>query len=155
MLLYGLLKVKCYASSSMTVWMNRIFSSTAGGQHERVEVVFAHRPVDHVQRPRQRQPHLDDGVESAGAQRPPVERGAGGAKPNAADGVQRVADVQVVGERLGPVLGGMHGGVGGDEGLLPARRRAFVVMAVQRGLIVGVGIAEQLVEALRCTPATG
>ena len=43
-------------------------------QHERVEVLLAHRPVDHVQRPRQRQPHLDDGVESAGAQHSSLER---------------------------------------------------------------------------------
>ena len=54
----------CEVTSSITVWMNCIFSSTAGRQHERVQVVVAHRPVDHVQRPGQRQPHVDDRVES-------------------------------------------------------------------------------------------
>ena len=71
---------------------------------------------------------------------------AGRGETEGGRGIQGVADVQVVREGLGPVLGGMHGGVGGDVIVLPARRGALVVVPVQRGLVVGVGVAEQVAE---------
>jgi hypothetical protein len=54
--------------------------------------------------------------------------------------------VQVVGERLGPILGGMHGRIRRHVEFFPAVRRALAVMPVQRLLIVGVGVTEQLAE---------
>jgi hypothetical protein len=76
--------------------------------------------------------------------RPPtLEGGAGWSEAERRRGVQGVADVQVVREGLGPVLGGVHARIRGDVILLPARRRTVPVVPVQRRLIVGVGIAEQ------------
>ena len=134
--------------SSMTVWTNLHLLQHRGGQHERVEIVFSHRSVHHVQRPRQRQPHVDDRVKSAGAQHSSLECRGRRSETERGRGVQGVADVQVVGEGLRPVLGGVHGGVGGDEVLLPVRWRALVVVTVQRCLVVGIRVAEQLTEPL-------
>ena len=63
---------------------------------------------------------------------------ADGREPERRGGVEGVADVQIVGEGLGPVLGGMHGGVGRDVRLLPPGGRALAVVPVERGLVVGV-----------------
>src|ERR1700748_2805282 len=49
-----------------------------------------------------------------------------------------------MGERLSPILGGVHGRIRRYELLLPPFGRALAVMAVQRLLVVGVRIAEQL-----------
>ena len=42
------------------------FLEHRGSQYERMEVVAPHRAIHHVQRPRQRKPHLDDRVEALG-----------------------------------------------------------------------------------------
>src|SRR6202453_5349084 len=52
-------------------------------------------------------------------------------------------------ERLGPVLGGVHGRIRRHEAFPPTLGHAIVVVPVQRLLIVGVRIAEQLVEPLQ------
>ena len=59
--------------------------------------------------------------------------GGGGvdAQAEGAGGLQRVDDVQIMRPGLGEILPGMGGGIGGNEILLPVRRRAFGVMALQ------------------------
>ena len=72
---------------------------------------------------------------------------AGGREPERGRGVEGVADVQVVGEGLGPVLGRVHGGVGRDVACRDQPGGGTLrVVAVERLLVVGVGIAEQLLE---------
>ena len=114
-----------------------------GGQHERVQVVVAHRAVDHVQRPDSGS-HISMMVSKPlGPSAPSLKRRVGRREAKCGGGVQGVADVQVVREGLGPVLGGVHRGIGGDVVVLPARRGALAVVPVQRGLIVGIGVTEQ------------
>ena len=133
----------------MTVWMNRILSSTAGGSTngyrslwpiDRLIMFSAHASGSHISIIRSK-PLGPSGFS--------LECRAGRREAESRGGVDGVADVQVVGEGLGPVLGGMHRGVGGDVVLLPAGRRALRVVPVQRRLVVDVRIAEQLLEPLR------
>ena len=107
---------------------------------------MAHRAVEHVQRPGQREPQLDEPGEPARAGHR-ARRG----RPRRGEAERRgrvdgVADVQVVREGLGPVLGGMHRRVGRDEVGLPPGRSALRVVPVQGRLVVGVGVAEQRLE---------
>ena len=113
---------------------------------ERVQVGVAHRPVDHVQGPGHRNPEVDDLVQAAGPVEAVAQAGRGRGDPERGGGVEGVADVQVVREGLGPVLGRVHRGVGRDEGGGPVRRRPLRVVAVDGGLVVGVGVAEQPLE---------
>ena len=63
-------------------------------------------------------------------------------------GLQRVDHVEVVRPGFGQVLPRMRAGVGGDETLLPIRRRPVGVMALQRRAVVLALVAEQLPERL-------
>ena len=55
-------------------------------------------------------------------------------------GVERIDHVQIVGPGLGEVLPGVHGRIGADVGVLPARLRPVLVVALDR-----LGIALPLV----------
>ena len=59
-------------------------------------------------------------------------------------GAQAVHDVQVVRPGLGPVLPGMHGGVGADVRLRPVGGRPLLVVALERLGVAGPLVAEQL-----------
>jgi len=85
-------------------------------------------------------------IESRIAGQRPVKSRAGGCEPERGRRVDRVADVKVVGERLGPVFGRVHGGVGGDELPVPAGRGALRIVTLDGGLVVEIRIAEQLLE---------
>ena len=120
------------------------------GQHERVEVRLAHRAVDGVHGDRHRHPGLQqvvDGALCVGVEVDGVDRLVPVAEPVGADPecgrrLQRVHDVGVVGEGLGPVLPRVRGRVGGDVALRPVGRRALVVVALQRLAIVRPLVAE-------------
>ena len=58
-------------------------------------------------------------------------------------GLQRLADVEHVRERLGPVLGRVHRRVGADVRVRPVLGRPGLVVAVQRRLVVLALVAEQ------------
>ena len=64
------------------------------------------------------------GNECSGASSVASTAGPGDRHPVGGRGLQRVADVQVVGERLRPVLPRVHRRVGRDEALRPVGRRA-------------------------------
>lgn len=79
---------------------------------------------------------------------PATEVGVGHGQPEGGGGVERVPQVEVVGEALRPVLPGVHGGVGRDVPLLPALGRALRVVPVDRRLVVRSLVAERLSEAV-------
>ena len=54
------------------------------------------------------------------------------AEPEGVGHLERVDDMKVVSPSLGEVLPGMGGRVGRDKALLPVRRRALAVVALQR-----------------------
>ena len=66
-----------------------------------------------------------------------------------ARGLGGVADVQVVRERLGPVLPRMRGGVVADVRARPSRCRLAAVVLLQRLGVVGPLVAEQVAEPVQ------
>ena len=63
-------------------------------------------------------------------------------------GLQRVADVEVVGEGLGPVLPGVGGGIGGDVLVVGGTVEKTVVVAGHGGGVVGPFVTEAGAERL-------
>ncbi len=128
-------------------------SMTGAGNHERVQRVLAHRDIHAIEEQRQPLPVVEqalDGLVVIGLQRSDVPRNREahlvGVQDQAglADGVDGVGDVQIVRKALREVLPRMHGGVLGDERLLPALGRPELVMPRDFGLVVGAFVAEQL-----------
>ena len=123
------------------------------GERERVQVIAPHAAVDGVERVGERQPvveHLGEapvpGLGLGSGLERAVERDRSRAAHRDAvlgGRLQRVADVEVVGERLGPVLPRVHGRVCADVALRPVAGRPLGVVAIQRRGVVGALVAEQ------------
>ncbi len=121
-------------------------------QREGVEVAEPHGAVQAVEREGERQPGLDqraDALDLLGAEVDLDRQGVGlgdaaraDRHPEGPGRVQRVDDVEVVGEGLGEVLPRMRGRVGADEALPPVGGRALAVVALQRVLVARPLVAE-------------
>jgi len=66
----------------------------------------------------------------------------------AARGLQRLDHVKIVRPGLGEVFIGVHRGVLTDEALRPIHRRALLVVAVERLLVIRALVAKELAKAL-------
>ncbi len=133
-----------------------------GRDDERVKVGQTHAAVERVRGFRKHQPARQHPVElrarlegrpSAGLWRLAGRQSAGiqpvQGKIERTNHFERVGDVQVVREGLGPVLPGVARRIGGDVAGLPVRWRAIPVMTLQGILVVHRFVAEDISEALQ------
>src|SRR3954454_22616215 len=70
------------------------------------------------------------------------------AKAEAKCRVEAVHDVGVMGPTLGPVLPGMHRGIGADVPIGPVWWRALLVIPLERGGVILALVAKKLTEFL-------
>ena len=112
---------------------------------ERVEIGPAHGPIDAVHGDDEGRPGVDNPLDRTVCVRVEVELGEMRAlsvdsrrdpEPERVRRLERVDDMQVMRPGFGEILPWMRGRISRDEALRPVGRRALLVMALERGLVI-------------------